>query len=363
LNVQRCIAVLALCLCACSSLPRWVPGSSKIPRKLERDEVPAAIQSAETALAANDAATALEWMRAAKEASGLPPEQRDSVQVLLERAADQRVEELSQPGQDPEELAELVELDLPRQIAVTAGMRAARRLFEDDEPYDAFELLKKLDTKFPLHHERIAAGDLMAEIGLSLTGDDTGFLGWFETVDEAQEILEYVILNAPWSTRGDECYAALSKIYENDHEWELAIDRGEKLVLNHPGSALRVPMQAHIPELRLDSLKSPEYDRTQLEKARDELEEWLTSYAGTELDPKVRILLADALRRLAENDLIISRFYARVGNDFGARWHAERARDEALDAGDDARAARASKWLESLPPAEPSPELGEESNP
>ena len=335
-------------------MPRWMPFSGAAPSTLDADEVPGAISKAEAALAADDSLTALEWMRAASAARELPTQERDRVQVLLERAANRRIEVLATEPGGAEELADLVDLDLPRQIAVQAGMRSAELMVADGESLDAYAVLKRLDTKFPLHYERQRAGDMMCDIGLVAIQDGPGFMGWFSTQDEGQEILEYVILNAPWARRCDEAYRALSDVYEKDREWDLAIDRAQKLVLNHPASPLRVEAQARVPHMRLASIKSPEYDRSQILIARDELQVWLLAYANrSELESAVRVDLGDALRRLSDNDLIVSRFYHRVDNVFGARSHAERAVAEAREAGDDERVAKAERWLAELPLAPP----------
>ena len=354
---RRFCLVLAACLApSCALLPGHIPSS------VPPEDAPKAMQKAEAALERQDAEKALAWTHAALASPGLPTEERDRGQMLLEKAAQLRVEQLSTPQSDPSDLADLVDLDLPRQIAVTAGLRAARRMFELGQPMDAYKVLKKLDKKYPLHHERQAASDLLVEIGLSMKDDGPGFIGLFTTRDEAQEVLEYAILNAPWAKRSDEAYAALSKLYEQDRDWSLAVDRAEKLVLNHPNSPLRKGIQAHIPKLRLTSLKTPEYDRTALVKARNELEEWLIEFKGDELEAGVRLDLADCLRRLCDNDMIVSRFYERVHNAYGARLHADRAIEEAGDAGDEAREAAARNWLAGLPKAK-DPLSGQESGP
>jgi hypothetical protein len=343
-RAARLLAPLALLLCAgCSSL--FGGGSAG----MDAERVPGAITEAEQALKRDDADRAMELMSSASRSTGLPPETRDRVQGLLERSAQRRIEQLSAPDSDPDDLAELVELELPRQIAVEAGLAAARRYVAIGEPMDAYEVLKRLDTKFPMHHERVAAGDMMADIGLSLKDDTPTLFGWFDTRGEAQEVMEYVILKAPWSHRCDQCYAALSQMYEEDGEWALAIERAEGLVLNHPGSPLAPQAQARVPQLRLARLRSPEYDRSELSKARAELQEWLVGHPGHELEPTARLQLADCLRRLCVSDLTISRFYAKVDNPFGARRHALRAVEEARDAGDAEREREASEWLAGLP--------------
>ncbi|MBL8860245.1 MAG: hypothetical protein JNL28_17180 [Planctomycetes bacterium] len=350
-NLLGALALLALA--SCSALPRWVPFSPRhIPSAIKAADVDEAIQKAEAALERGDTETAIDWMRAATRATGMPVEKRDRVQILLETACSQRIAQLSESPDGADGLAAMVDIDLPRQLAVEAGLRAATQMMAAGDGLDAYDVLKKLDTKFPLHHERQRAGDLMCEIGLTAIADGPGFLGFFSTQDEGQAILEYVILNAPWARRCDEAYWTLTAYYEADRDWDLAIDRAEKLVLNHPGSALRPAAQAHVPHLRLASIKSPEYDRGAIQKARFELQEWLASYAGkNDLEERVRIDLGDALRRLSDNDMIVSRFYQRVDNAYGARTHAVRAIEEAREANDLRRVEAAEAWLNRLPAA------------
>jgi hypothetical protein len=345
-------ALAASCLGACKSSGS---GGDSVPSKLEKQQVAHAIERAEADLAAGDAKDALEWMRTAAAVSDLPAETRDRVQALIEKAADARIRQLSAPGSDPDELADMLELDLPRQLAVTAGVRAAELEFAAGHAMDAYRLIKKVDTKFPLHHERVIAGDLLVDIGLYLAEHPSHFLWLFATDDDAEEVLEYVILNDPWSSRCDEANATLARLYEDDRDWKLAIDRNEKLVLNHPQSRFRPYAQARIPHLRLVALKSPEYDRSEIIRARKELEEWLLKYSGNELERAVRLDLGDCLRRLSESDLGIAKFYRTVDNPPGVRLHATRAVEEAQLAGDEERAQKARDLLSELAPIEPVP--------
>ncbi len=348
------LVVITLALSACASIPGWVPLSpNHIPSSLDADQVPGAITKANDALSRDDTATAMDWMRAASKATGLPVETRQEVQALLEKASQRRIDVLSHDEDGADALADMVELDLPREIAVEAGLASAELYLKQDEGVDAYRVLKLLDTKFPLHFERQRAADIMCDVGLVAIQDGPGFLGFFTHRDEGIAILEYVILNAPWAKRGDEAYRSLSQRYEYDGEWDLSVQRAQQLVLNHPGSPLRVQAQAQVPHLRLLSIKSPEYDRDAIYQARGELEEWLTMFSGTVLEPKVRIDLGDALRRLSDNDMIVSHFYERVDNPFGAHRHAERALEEAKDAGDEVRMKDIQTWLDGLPPAPP----------
>src|SRR4030095_13663101 len=106
----------------------------------------------------------------------------------------------------------------------------------------------------------------LGELGLELSKDHTKFLFFYDRQEDAAEVLEYLILNYPRAPRCDEAYDTLARIYEDDREWSYAIDRLEKLVLNHPDSPLRAQSEANIPRLRLASIESPEYDRGALER-------------------------------------------------------------------------------------------------
>lgn len=317
-------------------------GPERIPGKLDADEVPHALERTEYELSVGDSERALEWMRSASHATGLPSETRERVRVMLDRSAEQRVRDLSVPDADPEDLGDLVGMDLPRQIAVPAGLEAARRMRADDEPMDAYQLVRKIDTKYPLHHERQATGEFLGDLGLELAKDYGKFLFFYDRQEDAAEVLEYLILNYPRAPRCDEAYMTLARIYEDDRDWSHAIDRLEKLVLNHPDSSFRAAGEAAVPRLRLASIESPEYDRGALDRARTELEAWLRNWPSRpgipmDLESRVRLDLADSLRRLSDSDHLISNFYSRVGNEAGARRHAERAVLEARQAGDPGR--------------------------
>ncbi len=340
----------ALWLAGCRST--GLPRSGEVPDELTPAEVPAAIEAAEAALAEGRSAIALEWMFVASEVKGLPAEERARVQELLERAADRRLAELERSEGGVEELERLAEASLPRHIAVSAGIRAARLHLEAGEFEDAIELVRDLDERFPQHHERAAAGEILIEAALALSYDDSGFWIFHSARDAAFAGLEYATIHFPSDPRGAEAYWRLAEMYEEDGEYELAIERLEDLVLYFPEHPLRPAAQAQIPHLRLMAVTSPEYDRGALLAARAELETWLERYPTHERRAQVEVDLADCLARLAVSDLTIARFYRRVKSRFGARHHAARAREEARLAGDESLVEEAESLLAALPEAE-----------
>ena len=88
-----------------------------------------------------------------------------------------------------------------------------------------------------------------------------------------------------------------------------------------------------MPELRLAALDGPEYDRAAMLIALTELETWISRYPDNELRPDVERTMIDCLQRLADNDMVVARFYRTVLSATGARQHAARALEFAKRAG------------------------------
>jgi hypothetical protein len=320
---------LVLDLAGCASLNN--PFDRERPR--QASDVPEALELARAKVAEGDTERALELLGWAREVRGLSPERRGEVEALLDAIAEQRMAEIGADPEGAKELARMVELGLPNQLAVAAGVRAARLYLEDGRPHKAYSLLKDLEEKYPRHHGKVEAGAVLAEAGLMQIQDEPGFMGFFTKRDDGIEILEYLVLTYPADPRCAEGYRALAQAYEEDRRWSLARERHEDLRLWHADSPYAIESEAMIPRLRLRGLGSPEYERRELLKARFELETWLARHAGHELEPKVQEDLADCRTRLARNDLGVARFYERIEQYNGARYHAERARADAHAAG------------------------------
>jgi outer membrane protein assembly factor BamD (BamD/ComL family) len=337
------IATLALLASSCAS-----GRPSGVPPRYDTEDVPPAILEARGELADGETEDAMWRMRIASEAKGLTPETRAEVQTTLERAAEARIAQLSAPGSDPDDLEEMLDFDLPRQIAVTAGMRAAELLFEETERKKAYRMIKRLDNQYPHHHERPAAGALLAKIGFDFAADPGHYGIFFSFRGLAPEVLEYLVLNYPTEPSGDRAYWTLAEIYEENREFDLAIEKHQDLALWYPGSDYVPASEARIPHLRLAALGSPEYDRRELERTRAELEQWLSERPRNDLRPSVEVDLVDCIQRMADSDLLLARFYDKVKNPEGAEYHARRAIQEAQDGGNEAQAAEAEQLLANI---------------
>ncbi len=346
---MRLLALLCLLLVgACSSGPT----KRRIPPRFSVEEVPGAIEASAQDLEAGRYEKALERLRSAKNTPGLPAQLRQEVQVALEGAA----EKVISHSEDYHALEELTDVDIPRVLAVEAGIRAARLLFAEGERMRAFRLLRRLDGKFPRHPRRMQAASLLFEIGKDLANDDGRYMLIFKYKSNAPQVLEYLVMNHPSAPEGAEALFILSQLYQESHRYELAIEKNQDLILWFPDSPYVVRAQAAIPHLRLVRLRSPEYDRSELQRARRELETWLEEHqasAEASLVDEVRRDRLDALRRLADNDLVVARFYRRVKDPAGATYHGERALELARLGGDDEQVEEVRAFLESLPVATP----------
>jgi len=286
--------------------------------------VAAAVETARGFHEAGRTERAFELLRATREVRGADPSVRDELEILMIEVAARRLEELAE-AERADELLELTELNLPRQVAVRAGLLAARIELTGGDPKAAVKVVRKLDEQFPFHHERTEAGSILWEAGSGMADDDEAWLGILTLRDNGRNALEYLCDHYVRDERWDRAAFEVAELYEDDREWVLAREWYEDLLTFRPSSPLVVASLARIPRMRLMEIESPEYDRTQIEEARDELEHWLSLHSDHPSADEARADYADALRRLVLSDLVIAEFYERNDKPFGARLHLDRA--------------------------------------
>jgi len=316
--------LLRLCCLVPLALATACAGASKKAEPLDAGELPGSIAAAQTSLTEGRTADAIDRMRRATATPGLSSEERGVVQELLERACLQRIQELSDPPK-PGKLRKLLKLELPRQLAVQAGVVGARLYAQEDERSKAFNLIEEIDLLYPNHSQRRAAGKILADVGFSYAEDSGRYWLFFKYRALAAPVLTYLVDNYPSEPRTDLAYFTLGDLYERERQWARAIESHEDLILWRPDSPRAAASQARIPHLRLNALASPEYDRHELNLARTELEAWLDGHPDHPLRREVERDLADSIQRLADSDLNIARFYRRVENPDGAIYHTRRA--------------------------------------
>ncbi|MEO2164497.1 MAG: hypothetical protein ABGY29_18455 [bacterium] len=333
------IAILLALLPSC--------GATRLAQQAEArytpEQVPAVLELARAAIAEQtNLERTLDQVRSAHSTAGLSPDLKQEVQNVLEATTRAVIAH----SQDADLLKAIMGVDVPRQLAVEAGLRSAQLLFLERERMGAYRLIKRMDSKFPQHHERSAAGELLGEIGFNLAEDEGSYGLFFEYRNLAGEVLEYLVMDYPSHLGGDQTLWTLGTLYEEQSKLDLAIEKHQDLLLWFPTSPLAPLAQARIPRLRLMIHKDPEYDRATLVQAYGELQGWLNEHRGHESESVVRGDLVDAIRRLAESDLVLAHFYATLGSAEGVQLHARRALAEAREGGDPDQVKEADELLQ-----------------
>ena len=319
--------------------------------------VPENLTRAEAEISDEDLVTATQRLVAVRDLKGLTPEESARVDQLLQAAVTRRIERYRTDG-DASDLERLFDLDLPKRLRAMAGVAAAERMLADGRRVDAYKMILEVDEELPRHPARVQAGSVLSRAGLSLIRDDGRYGFFFSYRARGIAALEYLVLNYPGDPACAEAYAALAECYEDQLELDYAIERCEDLLVYHPRSPYSIYSEARLPYLRMRRLGRDDYDRSELLEARREIERWLASHAGHELEEWVLGLQKNCLERLAHGDLIVARHYRRYHADFGTRIHAERALAEATRAAHEEYAAEARALLDAA-----SHEGGEEASP
>jgi len=335
------LAFLAL---ACRSQPFGEIGRGDAQRHIEQAEVD---------LGAGRTQLALEHLSAVNEVEGLDPDLRAREQRLLDEAANKRFAELAEADSDA--LEELFDSELPERVRARAGVLCAQRLLAEDSRILAYRMVKKVDEALPGHSERVLAGEVVAQAGLSLIRDDRRYKLLFHYRPRGVQALEYLVLNYPLDPRCPEAYFELSRVYEEDGDLDEAIQRTEDLLLYHSESAYATAAGARLPYLRLLRVGRDDYDRSEILRAHAELEDWIRRNPAHELVSWATDLVRECEARLVRSDLYLAHFYERTETPFGVRLHAARARELALQNGLAAEAEEADAILAGLPAESPPP--------
>ena len=330
--------VLALLLgsfsAACASRGAIRP---TLPSSVSPEE---ALRDSEADVQAGRFGEALTRVTAVQGERNLAPELRNRSDALADRAVD-GLDRAGAARPRASELEELARLDLPLRQRSRLTVLAARAHLDEGGRIQAFKLLRDFEENNPGHPERAGASEVVAEAGFSLIADD-GRYGLFRRYrSRGIGALELLVVRYPSHPRCAEAYEALANAYVDRGDLDLAIARLEDLLLYHPRDPRAPGAEARLPRIRMERVARDDYDRSELERARDELSAWLERFEGlgdgtdpilAELTATVRADLARCQLRLANNDLIVARYHRRIDQPFGVRQHAARALDLALDA-------------------------------
>lgn len=313
--------LLALCaLAACSSLRRRVTaGNAAQHLELAREEI-----------AAGELRAATRRLTVLRGVEGLDPDLRARTEDLLETASGSLLAALDARQAGADDYLDLFDDDdLAPRTRARAGLLGARRLLEEGRPVQAAKRVREVEKELSSFADRALAGDVIGRAGLELVARGGRYLLVFRYASRGLEALDFLVVTYPFDARCPQAYAAMVEEHARRLDHDEAIVKAEDLIVYHPQSPEGIAMQVRLPELRLERLERDDNDRAQMLQARSELEFWLDRYAGRNGAPadeaRARVALRACNRRLAENDLVVARFYERVDEPPGVRLHAERA--------------------------------------
>ncbi|MCZ6596389.1 MAG: hypothetical protein O7B99_01990 [Planctomycetota bacterium] len=350
-------------LLALSLLPAGCAGLGddyEIP--LERETSTEHLDLAEQEIERGELEAALERLIAVRGVDSLPPEARFRSERLIDRCAGLLIDSYSQPGVDSGELEALWEQELSSRMRARAGVRAAAQLLAEGSRILAVKQIRAVESELPLHQERQAAGEVLAEAGFSLIRDPGRYWLVRRYGSRGIEALEFLVVTYPLDPSCPQAYSALAQAYEDRGNLDLALEQLEYVLRYHIKSEYAVRSEARLPYLRMQRLERTDHDRNELLTAQSELRTWLRKHTGHELEEWVRATENACMVWLADSDVRLARYYVRTDNPFGARLHALRALDEATEAGDPGLVAQAQDLLDALSP-EPAESHGAEAGP
>jgi DNA repair protein RecO (recombination protein O) len=331
------LLIASLCCAALASCG----SSTRRSKELEAGEASARLETVKAATPTSSALQTFLDLADLWNTSNLPPETRLELDQLLDVGLAAVLPELTKADSDPDELEDLFELDLPRRLRARIAVARARLLLNQGERKDSWRQIRDLDALYRAHEERVAAGAIVAEAGLSLARDSGTYFGIFHYRDAATEVLEDLVLHYPADPHCAEAYAELAEIKAEQHEYGDAIERLEELVVYFPNTTLAETAALRIPELRIAQVGGPDKDRGGLVRAQAELAQWLERHPEHPLRERALAVQARASDLSIDSDLHIAAYYRRIGEPTGQRLHADRALALATSAGDEDRIAAA----------------------
>lgn len=324
--MQRLLLLLVLLAPSFASC-RALGLSNSGPLRLET--VPGYLADIDSSLEAGDALDALDRLERVNRTANIEPADRVRADRQLDVAMEAAVSGLHQGVYDSADLSDIFGLELPTRARARAGVEAAFDLASRDHPVAAYKMARKVEFALPAHPERQRAGDLLQDVGFEMVERDDNYFWIFSYRQRGIEALEFLVSRYPFHPSCEEAYRKLSVAYERVDDLDRAIERLSDLLVYHPDTSFRGEAEARLATLRLKRIELDEYDRSELVRARDELAAWLDRFSDHPLREDVFDTLDDAHVRLAQSDMSLARYYARIDVARGVQLHATRAIDEA----------------------------------
>lgn len=201
-------------------------------------------------------------------------------------------------------------------------LRLATALHRAGESWDAFEVIRDFPKSYPVSRFVEEVADLEFAIGRALITSDWSFLFFASDADDGQAVLEHFTQVYPWHDALPDALRLLGQKAFAEGAWNLARQRFEQLVLARSDSEWIPLARYSIAMARYRALSGPDYDLAELERAHNELRDFLSSgIENVRFQRSAQEALAVVRGWLAVRHVHVADFYARVGNERGERHH------------------------------------------
>jgi tetratricopeptide (TPR) repeat protein len=206
-------------------------------------------------------------------------------------------------------------LDDKSQFYLLVGTAEFRR----NDPWAGYGRIRDFVQKHQFRRHSQELADLMFQIGETLALSDAGFLFFWSNRVRGRAVLKDFVSHYPTNPHENDAQYRLGEMSFEDGDYEDARQRFAKIIFDSVWStkaAFRVAMCYY------RALEGPDYDLGEMEKAKNELTDFLASRVE---NPAYRAAAEQALSTvrawLARKHVLIADFYFEVGNQRGGRHH------------------------------------------
>jgi outer membrane assembly lipoprotein YfiO len=185
------------------------------------------------------------------------------------------------------------------------------------EYYRAFEDYQLVIDKYPYTERVEEIIEREYRIGnMFYAGHKTKILGvaLLPAKDKAIEIFSKVVENAPYGKYGDIAQFKLGQCYMEMKDYINAALAFKEIIETYPKSPLIDDAKYQIAMCAANSVRGPEYNEEDTEKAIKEFKDFVKRYPDSYMEKEARDFISKLEDQKAQNNFNIAHFYERQGN-------------------------------------------------
>lgn len=193
--------------------------------------------------------------------------------------------------------------------------------------WKSFVELREFLEKYPVSSRRSKAEELLFEIGTSLLQSTSSFLGTglARDADDGVLVLEFLVDNFQNSRLGDESLRRMAQYKFESGDYPGAIRDYQRILKSYLGSQWRDLAEFRIAIAHLRTVRRPDLDQSELLKAREALQNYLSTHPeGSRLE-EAMAALRETHEMLAESEFRIGDYYRVIEQPYASALHYKNA--------------------------------------